>query len=57
MDINIQINRMKSILALLDTLNELISRAAENQADYNNLRLIPLPVKTQERKLPNNNNQ
>jgi hypothetical protein len=48
---------MKSILALLDTLNDLISRAAENQAGYGKMRLIPLPVKTQERNLPNNNNQ
>jgi hypothetical protein len=47
---------MKSIQILLDTLKELISEAAQNRSGYENLRLIPLPVKTQERKLPNNNN-
>jgi hypothetical protein len=47
---------MKSIQILLDTLKELISEAAQNRSGYENLRLIPVPVKTQERKLPNNNN-
>jgi hypothetical protein len=47
---------MKSIQILLETLKELISEAAQNRSGYENLRLIPLPVKTQERKLPNNNN-
>jgi hypothetical protein len=45
---------MKSIQTLIETLKELISEAAQNRSGYNNLRLIPLPVKTQERKLPNN---
>jgi hypothetical protein len=54
--IRIQINLMKSIQILLDTLKELISEAAQNRSGYENMRLIPLPVKTQERKLPNNNN-
>jgi hypothetical protein len=47
---------MKSIQILLETLKELISEAAQNQSGYNDMRLIPLPVKTQERRLPNNNN-
>jgi hypothetical protein len=53
--IRIQINLMKSIQILLDTLKELISEAAQNRSSYENMRLIPLPVKTQERKLPTNN--
>jgi hypothetical protein len=48
---------MKSIQILLETLKELISEASQSRSGYNNMRLIPLPVKTQERKLPNNNNQ
>lgn len=47
---------MKSIQTLIETLKELISEAAQNRSGYNNLRLIPLPVKNQQRKLPNNNN-
>jgi hypothetical protein len=47
---------MKSIQILLDTLKELISEATQNRSGYENMRLIPLPVKTQDRKLPNNNN-
>jgi hypothetical protein len=46
---------MKSIQILLDTLKELISEAGQNRSSYENMRLIPLPVKTQERKLPTNN--
>ena len=46
---------MKSIQILLDTLKELISEATQNRSGYENMRLIPLPVKTQDRKLPNNN--
>jgi hypothetical protein len=53
----IQINLMKSIQTLLETLKELISEATQNRSGYENMRLIPLPVKTQERKMPNNNNQ
>jgi hypothetical protein len=53
----IQINLMKSIQTLLETLKELISEATQNRSGYENMRLIPLPVKTQERKIPNNNNQ
>ncbi len=47
---------MKSIQILLDTLKELISEATQNRSGYENMRLIPIPVKTQERKLPNSNN-
>ncbi|HEY4935307.1 MAG TPA: hypothetical protein VII44_01930 [Puia sp.] len=47
---------MKSIQNLIDTLKELISEAAQNRSGYDNMRLIPIPIKTQERKLPNNNN-
>jgi hypothetical protein len=47
---------MKSIQILLDTLKELISEATQNRSGYENMRLIPIPVKTQERKLPNGNN-
>jgi hypothetical protein len=47
---------MKSLRNLLDTLKELISESAQNRSGYNNMRLIPLPVKTQERKFPNQNN-
>jgi len=48
---------MKAIQSLLETLKELISEATQNRSGYENMRLIPLPVKSQERKLPNNNNQ
>jgi hypothetical protein len=48
---------MNSIKTLIETLKELISEATQNRSGYNNMRLIPLPVKTQERKMPNNNNQ
>jgi hypothetical protein len=47
---------MKSIQVLLDTLKELISEATQNRSGYENMRLIPIPVKTQERKLPNTGN-
>ncbi len=47
---------MKSIKILLDTIKDLISEAAQRQNGYENLRLIPIPVKTQERKLPQSNN-
>ncbi|HSZ35221.1 MAG TPA: hypothetical protein VK772_18040 [Puia sp.] len=47
---------MKSIQILLDTLKELISEATQNRSGYENMRLIPIPVKTQERKLPNSSN-
>jgi len=50
---------MKSIKTLIETLKELISEATQNRSGYNNMRLIPLPVKTQQRKMPiaNNNNR
>jgi len=48
---------MKSIQILLETLKELISEATQNRSGYENMRLIPLPVKTQDGKLPNHNNQ
>jgi hypothetical protein len=50
---------MNSIKNLIETLKELISEAAQNRSGYNNMRLIPLPVKTQQRKMPtaNHNNQ
>jgi hypothetical protein len=48
---------MKSIKTLIETLKELISEASQNRSGYNNMRLIPLPVKTQQRKLPNATNQ
>ena len=48
---------MNSIKILIETLKELISEATQNRSGYNNMRLIPLPVKTQQRKMPNNNNQ
>lgn len=49
---------MKSLQILLDTLKELISEAAQNRSGYENMRLIPVPVRNQERKLPKpNNNQ
>jgi hypothetical protein len=49
---------MKTIQTLLETLKELISEATQNRSDYENMRLIPLPVKNQERKMPvpNQNN-
>jgi hypothetical protein len=47
---------MKSIQILLDSLKELISEVTQNRSAYENMRLIPIPVKTQERKLQNNNN-
>jgi hypothetical protein len=51
-----QIKLMKTIQILLDTIKELISEASQNRSSYENMRLIPIPIKTQERKLPNNNN-
>ncbi len=47
---------MKSIKILLDTIKDLISEAAQRQSGYDNIRLIPIPVKTQERELPRSNN-
>ena len=47
---------MKTIQNLLETLKELISEAAQNQSGYNNMRLIPLPVKNQVKSFPNQNN-
>ena len=47
---------MKTLQNLLDTLKDLISEATQNQSDYNNMRLIPLPVNNQDRKFPNQNN-
>ncbi len=47
---------MKSIQILLDTLKELVAEVTQNRSGYENMRLIPIPVKAQERKLPNNNN-
>jgi hypothetical protein len=52
-----QINLMNSIQTLIETLKELISEAAQKRSGYESMQLIPLPVKSQERKLPNNNNQ
>ena len=46
---------MKSIKNLIETLKELISDATQNRSGYDNMRLIPLPVKTQQRNLPNTN--
>lgn len=46
---------MKTLQNLLETLKDLISEATQNRTDYNNMRLIPLPVKNQERKFPNQN--
>jgi hypothetical protein len=50
---------MKSITTLIEMLKELISEASQNRSGYNNMRLIPLPVKTHQRKMPdaNNNNR
>ena len=50
-----QINLMKTLQNLLETLKDLISEATQNRSDYNNMRLIPVPVKNQERKFPNQN--
>jgi hypothetical protein len=47
---------MKAIQNLLETLKELIAEATQNQSGYNKLRLIPLPVKNQVKKFPNQNN-
>jgi len=47
---------MKSIKTLIEMLKELISEASKNRSGYNNMRLIPLPVKTQQRKMPNTDN-
>jgi hypothetical protein len=46
---------MKTIQNLIDTLKELISEATQNGADYENMRLIPIPVSNQDRKMPVNN--
>ena len=47
---------MKTIQNLLETLKELISEAAQNPSGYNNMRLIPLPVKNQGKNLPGQKN-
>jgi hypothetical protein len=51
-----QIEPMKTIQNLLETIKELISEATQNRSGYKNMRLIPVPVRTQEKKIPNNNN-
>ncbi len=47
---------MKSIKILIETIKDLISEAAQRQSGYDNMRLIPIPVKTQEREVPRGNN-
>jgi hypothetical protein len=47
---------MKSIQILLETLKDLIAEATQNRSEYENMRLIPIPVKSQERKFPKNSN-
>jgi hypothetical protein len=52
---SIQNNLMKTIQHLLETLKEIIAEATENHYDYDDMRLIPIPVKSQERNLPISN--
>jgi hypothetical protein len=47
---------MKTLQNLLETIKELISEATQNRSEYENMRLIPVPVRTEERRIPNNNN-
>jgi len=44
---------MKTLQNLLETLKELISEATQNRSGYNDVQLIPLPVRNQERNFPN----
>jgi hypothetical protein len=46
---------MKTIQTLLETLKELISEATQNRRDYDNMRLIPIPVQNQERNIQSQN--
>ena len=46
---------MKTIQDLIETLKDLISEATQSRSDYENMRLIPIPVQNQERKMPMNN--
>lgn len=48
---------MKSIQNLIENLKDLIAEATQNRTRYENIRLIPVPVKSQNQKLTNNNNQ
>ncbi len=52
----IQINRMKTIQNLIETLKDLISEATQGRTNNNDLRLIPIPVRNQERNIPGNRN-
>jgi hypothetical protein len=46
---------MKSIRNFLENLKELISEATQNRSEYENMKLIPIPVRNNERRLPNPN--
>jgi hypothetical protein len=46
---------MKTIQDLIETLKDIISEATQNRSDYENMRLIPIPVQNPERKMPMNN--
>jgi hypothetical protein len=46
---------MKTIQDLIEALKDIISEATQSRSDYENLRLIPIPVENPERKMPMNN--
>ena len=46
---------MKSIRNFLENLKELISEATQNRSEYENMKLIPILVRNNERRLPNPN--
>jgi len=52
-----QINTMKTIQNLIETIKDLISEASQNHSGYNNVQLIPIPVSNQERNIPTNQNR
>jgi hypothetical protein len=46
---------MKTIQNLIETLKDIISEATQSRSDYENMRLIPIPVQNNERRTPMNN--
>jgi hypothetical protein len=47
---------MKTIQNLIDTLKDLISEVSQGNNSNGDLRLVPIPVRNQERNIPGNQN-
>jgi hypothetical protein len=47
---------MKTLQTLIEKLKDLVAEATQNRGSYHDMRLIPIPVRTQDSKLPNQHN-